>query len=318
MSEIEKDAALEMMNAITLMMGDKLKQLLGKKSRIECREVRRIISDGIEQELPHSTVMVEEDREFGSKQVKNLYVFNKETVSRVTNFIMGVDGDAYNPLDEVALSTFREVMSQCIQIEQKEIEVLVKQKTAGAIEGIYLSENGHEIEQKICGWNDGILLFVRFGLEIEDVLKTEFYKLTTDSLFVSMEEMSREQDHQENGRDNSSEDREPVRKKRPISVKTVSFPEFKVEEMEYTVQEFGEERKRLRDISLDISVQIGRSVCKVKDILNMEEGQVLTLDKQAGAPADVVVNGILVGRGDVLVSNDNFAARITEIIGKKE
>lgn len=74
----------------------------------------------------------------------------------------------------------------------------------------------------------------------------------------------------------------------------------------------------IRDISLDVSVQIGRSVCKVKDVLGMKEGQVLTLDKQAGAPADIVVNGVLLGRGDVLVSNDNFAARITEIIGKKE
>ena len=44
----------------------------------------------------------------------------------------------------------------------------------------------------------------------------------------------------------------------------------------------------------------------------------LTLDKQAGAPADIVVNGVLIGRGDVLVSGDNFCRKITEIIGKKE
>lgn len=318
MPEMEKDAAFEMMNAITLMMGDKLKQLLGRKSRIECREVRRIIPDGMDQEIPRSTVTVEENRDFGPKQVKNLYIFDKETVSRITNFIMGFDADAYNPLDEVALSTFREVMSQCIRIEQDEIEVLIKQKAEGVITGISMSENGRELEQKLRGWNDGMLLFVRFGLEIEDVLKTEFYKITTDSLFLSMEELSRGQELAESGQDAPAENQEPARKKKPISVKTVSFPEFKVEDVENLVQEFGEERKRLRDISLDISVQIGRSVCKVKDILNMEEGQVLTLDKQAGAPADVVVNGVLIGRGDVLVSNDNFAARITEIIGKKE
>ena len=318
MPEIEKDAALEMMNAITLMMGDKLKQLLGRKSRIECREVRRIIADGLEQEILRNTVTVEETRELGQKQVRNLYIFDREVVSQITNFIMGFDAEVYNPLDEVAISTFREVLSQCIQIEEKEIEALVNLKTSGSIVGVYMSESGQEIEQRLRGWNDGILLFVRFGLEIEDVLKTEFYKITTDSLFMSMEELNHEKNRQEPEREILEESSAASRKKRSISVKTVSFPEFKVEDVENTVQEFGEERKRLRDISLDISVQIGRSICKVKDILDMEEGQVLTLDKQAGAPADIVVNGVLVGRGDVLVSNDNFAARITEIIGKKE
>lgn len=177
-----------------------------------------------------------------------------------------------------------------------------------------MSESARDIEQRLKDWNNGILQFVRFGLEIEDVMKAEFYKITTDGLFASMEDDIREDSQDVSGQDIQ----ERSRKKRPISVKTVSFPEFKVEETENTVMDIGEERKKIRDISLNISVQIGRSVCKMKEILDMQEGQVLMLDKQAGAPADVVVNGILIGRGDVLVSNDNFAARITEIIGKKE
>ncbi|MCB6609813.1 FliM/FliN family flagellar motor switch protein [[Clostridium] symbiosum] len=317
MPEIEKDAALEMMNAITLMMGDKLKQLLGRKSRIECREVRRIIPEGLELELPRSTVAVEEDRAAGQKQIRNLYIFEKETVSRVTNFIMGVDADAYNPLDEVALSTFKEVLSQCIRIEEAQLQTLLNVQQTGTVGELIMSESARDIEQRLRDWNNGILQFVRFGLEIEDVMKAEFYKITTDGLFASMEDETREDGQGVSGQDIQAV-QERNRKKRPISVKTVSFPEFKMEEIENTVSDIGEERKKIRDISLNISVQIGRAVCKMKDILDMQEGQVLMLDKQAGAPADVVVNGVLIGRGDVLVSNDNFAARITEIIGKKE
>lgn len=44
----------------------------------------------------------------------------------------------------------------------------------------------------------------------------------------------------------------------------------------------------------------------------------LVLDKQAGSPADVVVNGELIGRGDVLVTGDRFGARIIEVVGKRE
>ena len=59
-------------------------------------------------------------------------------------------------------------------------------------------------------------------------------------------------------------------------------------------------------------------MCSVKDVLALKEGQVLVLDKQAGSPADVVVNGELIGKGDVLVTGEHFGTRIIEIVGKRE
>ena len=53
-------------------------------------------------------------------------------------------------------------------------------------------------------------------------------------------------------------------------------------------------------------------------MLALKEGQVLVLDKQAGFPADVVVNGELIGKGDVLVTGEHFGTRIIEIVGKRE
>ena len=88
--------------------------------------------------------------------------------------------------------------------------------------------------------------------------------------------------------------------------------------LEDTVDEIGEDRGRIRDMSLDVSVRIGETVCKVRDILELKPGQMIVLDKQAGAPADVVVKDRLIGKGDVLVSSDNFAVRITEIVNKAE
>ena len=68
----------------------------------------------------------------------------------------------------------------------------------------------------------------------------------------------------------------------------------------------------------DVSVRIGETICKVRDILSLKPGQLIILDKQAGSPADVVVKERLIGKGDVLVSSDNFAVRITEIVNKSE
>lgn len=98
----------------------------------------------------------------------------------------------------------------------------------------------------------------------------------------------------------------------------MSFPEFKYVPVDNQVENIGEERKKLRVLRLTCLVRIGGTVCSVKDILALQKGQILTLDKQAGSPADVVVNGKLIGKGDVLVTDEKFAARIIEIVGKRD
>jgi flagellar motor switch protein FliN/FliY len=72
--------------------------------------------------------------------------------------------------------------------------------------------------------------------------------------------------------------------------------------------------KLLMDVPLDVTVEIGSATKKVKEILDFAQGTIIELERQAGAPVDVIVNGNLVAKGDVVVIDDNFAVRITEII----
>lgn len=75
----------------------------------------------------------------------------------------------------------------------------------------------------------------------------------------------------------------------------------------------------LRDVELNVKIELGRSRMLVEDILKLAEGAVVELDKLAGDPVDVFVNDRLVARGEVLVLNDNFCVRINEIVaGIKE
>lgn len=73
----------------------------------------------------------------------------------------------------------------------------------------------------------------------------------------------------------------------------------------------------LMDVPLQISVEIGSARRKVKDILEFTQGTIIELERQAGAPVDIIVNGNLIAKGDVVVIDDNFAVRITEIIKSK-
>lgn len=70
----------------------------------------------------------------------------------------------------------------------------------------------------------------------------------------------------------------------------------------------------LRDVELNVKIELGRSRMFVEDVLKLGEGSVVELDKLAGDPVDVFVNDRLVARGEVLVLNDNFCVRVNEIV----
>jgi len=70
----------------------------------------------------------------------------------------------------------------------------------------------------------------------------------------------------------------------------------------------------IRDVELDLQIELGRTNMYLEDVLKMRKGSVVPLDKMAGDPVDVYVNGRLIARGEVLVLNDNFCVRIAELI----
>lgn len=70
----------------------------------------------------------------------------------------------------------------------------------------------------------------------------------------------------------------------------------------------------LGDVELHVMVELGRTEMLVEDVLKLSSGSVVELDKLAGDPVDVYVNQRLVARGEVLVLNDNFCIRISEIV----
>lgn len=70
----------------------------------------------------------------------------------------------------------------------------------------------------------------------------------------------------------------------------------------------------LGDVDLDVTIELGRTHMLVEDVLRLDSGSVVELDKLAGDPVDVYVNGRRVARGEVIVLNDNFCIRISEVV----
>ncbi len=70
----------------------------------------------------------------------------------------------------------------------------------------------------------------------------------------------------------------------------------------------------LRDVNLHVKVELGRTRMYIEDVLRLSENSIIELDKLAGDPVDIFVNDRPVARGEVLVVNDNFCVRVSEII----
>ena len=85
-----------------------------------------------------------------------------------------------------------------------------------------------------------------------------------------------------------------------------------------SAEEAGSSIDLLGDVDLDVSIELGRTEMLVEDVLRLGSGSVVELDKLAGDPVDVRVNGRLVARGEVLVLNDTFCIRVSEIVADLE
>jgi flagellar motor switch protein FliN len=75
---------------------------------------------------------------------------------------------------------------------------------------------------------------------------------------------------------------------------------------------------RINNVEMTMTVEIGRTRMSVRDVLGLEPGAVVELDRSAGAPADVLLNGRLIAHGEVVVVDQDYAVRITKILDVAE
>jgi flagellar motor switch protein FliN/FliY len=96
-------------------------------------------------------------------------------------------------------------------------------------------------------------------------------------------------------------------------VSSVEFPQFSDQTIS---QEQQSNLGILMDVNVELSVELGRARRSIKDVLSFGEGSIVELSKLAGDPVDLLINGKLIGHGEVVVIDENFGIRITEIINK--
>lgn len=74
----------------------------------------------------------------------------------------------------------------------------------------------------------------------------------------------------------------------------------------------------LLDIGVDLTIELGSQNMKIKDLLKLNKNSVVELSKGAGEPLEIKVNGHLIARGEVVVVNENYGVRLTEVVSKSK
>ena len=241
-------------------------------------------------------------------------------------------------LDEIAIGTFKELIGQTAVAFSDSISDFLGSSvkiTAGSAEEI--SDECEEVADFLnCTTDDeGYSLVV--GFKIVDVLSGNLVIALNEETLVNTigRIMNSDDDYDDdyNDYDGGSDGFEGLpnlggaiaaaRKsgqpttvmKSGINVQSASFPSFAGAQNGGGAPLLNGNIDLLMDVPLNVTVEIGKTRRKMRDIMEFAQGTIIDLEKQAGAPVDVVVNGQLIARGDVVVIDDNFGVRITEIVG---
>jgi flagellar motor switch protein FliN/FliY len=100
----------------------------------------------------------------------------------------------------------------------------------------------------------------------------------------------------------------------PANVQAVQFPNL----MSHASPQEAGNIGLIMDVSMEMTVELGRTKKLIKEILSMGEGTIIELDKLAGEPVDILVNHKLIAKGEVVVIDENFGVRVTEIVSPQE
>jgi flagellar motor switch protein FliN/FliY len=197
-------------------------------------------------------------------------------------------------ITEMHLSAFQEIVNQMASKFSQELQPKGINLVPSPVE-----EAGENIVSKFPSISDFHLLTVNYSFGDRSTL----LKLFMPSQFYNEVRSKYEE---------PAEETEPQKEEESVL-------QFQPKEISSTVSE--EEIRNieiLKDVPLEITVVLGRTRMKIKDVLKLGKGSVITLDRQVGERVDLMANNKLIAKGEVVVIGENFGFRITEILSPED
>lgn len=346
LSSMEIDALGEIGNISMGTSATTLFTLLGQKVLITTPKVEVTRVDELAKAYPKPYVAVDVRYKIGLKG-SNMLVLKENDVKIIADLMMGGDGKldvSKKELDEMDMSAISEAMNQMVGSSSTSLSEMFDKKIDIA------PPRAHSLQFDnggILGEDDGLgnnkeIVKISFRMVIGDLIDSEIMQLLPISFAKNMLENLF---NVENTRQNSDDvainqktektaiDTQPsisynntsstnnninesyqqprsVVENTPVNVKKVSFDAFDG----VSTNNYNEGISMIENIPVEITVELGRTNRKISEILEFGPGTIIELDKLVGEPLEILANGKYIAKGEVVVVDDNFGIRVTDIV----
>ncbi|MBM7701875.1 flagellar motor switch phosphatase FliY [Metabacillus iocasae] len=353
-SEMEKDTIGEIGNISFGSSATALSLLLNQKVDITTPDISVVQKSELEAEFPNPYVAVEVQYTVGISGT-NLLVIKQSDAAIIADLMLG--GNGINPpemMNEIQLSAVQEAMNQMMGSAATSMSTIFNKKVDISPPNLDILDI-IQYEGTDLLPDDDILIKVSFKLKVGDLIDSNIMQLlslpfarslvsellpsdssngadisepTYTSPPVKEESIAQSEMPKANESVSMAKYEEPsyaqskpqqpaakAPKPQPVNVQPAAFSSFdsaNVPEPETRNLDM------LLDIPLQVTVELGRTRRTVKDILELSSGSIVELDKLAGEPVDILINNKLIAKGEVVVIEENFGVRVTDIVSQRD
>ncbi|AOY77308.1 flagellar motor switch phosphatase FliY [Clostridium formicaceticum] len=341
-TDIEKDAIGEIGNISMGTAATTLSTLLGHKVGITTPKVSVITMEELSEQYTIPFVAVDVRYKEGIRGT-NLLIIKVDDVKIITDLMMGGSGTVTeDPLSELHLSAISEAMNQMVGSSSTSLsEMFSKKIDIHPPRAFELDFQSNDINGILSDQQESVIK-IAFKMEIEGLIDSEIMQLIPMDFAKEMVSIlmpaGNATDIQEsvavpepyydapNSQNlemksnqetpsmplNSEKHQESTRPQHntKINVQPVTFQSFD----EGSQKGIPENIALIQDVPLQVTVELGRTTKRINEVLEFGPGTIIELDKLVGEPLDILVNGQYVAKGEVVVIDENYGIRITDIV----
>ena len=336
LSDNEKDTLGEIGNISMGSAATTLSILLGQKVSITTPHVIFTKMQDIRSEYPLPYLLIAVDYTKGIAG-SNLFAIKEKDALIIADLMMG--GDGTNPpteLSELYMSAVSEAMNQMMGATATSMSTMFKEKIDIAPPDVSLVDfTNDESMADVAQLTPDPVVKISFRMEVSDLIDSEIMQILTLSVAKELVEKLMKPTNEQPPAATPTQQTQaspqpaapqaqatqqqaipaymPPKPSSPpinVPVQSVQFAPLSGQSMPPIEGNIG----LLMDVPMQVTVELGRTKKVIKDILDLGPGSVLELDKLAGEPVDIFVNTKLIAKGEVVVIDENFGVRITEII----
>lgn len=338
LTDIERDAMGEIGNISMGSAATTLSILLSRRVSITTPKVNVTSLNDVRQNYPAPYLIIEVGYTHGLTG-SNLLAIRADDALIISDLMMG--GDGSNPpseLNELYMSAVSEAMNQMMGAVATSMSTVFKKKIDIAPPVCNLHDLASEPTISSITGGDEPVVQVSFRMEVEDLIDSEIMQIVT--LDVAKELIGNLMNSvQSTPAAPPAPEPQPVPQAQPVAAAPSPAPTYPqpvaarapshqpppdvaVQPVQFTALKatampgYDANIGLIMDVPLQVTVELGRTRKLIREILELGPGSVIELDKLAGEPVDILANGKLIAKGEVVVIDENFGVRITEIIGQ--